>query len=259
MTEYTLITGATSGIGRSFAWRMAQRGESLLLVSRDSGKLTKIRDEITSQHDVDVRILEADLSNPAAGQGVYEAAVEMGIHVGTLINNAGFNECGPFLETDLGKESAMIGLHAGSTTVLTKHFIPAMVKKGRGRVLNIASTGSFVPCPNNAVYAATKAYVLQFSKALHTELSGTGVTVTAVCPGATRSEFARKAGIEGTMLFKWFVLSPEQVVQEALKAVEREKASVVVGLYNKIVVGSARWTPEWIFSRVAMKLLERPS
>ena len=257
MTKSALITGTTSGIGKALAEKFAREKTNLILVSRDIRKLSQQADLLSGQYGVKVNFIAANLEKEDAALMVYEKVKQMGIEIQYLVNNAGFNECGLFLETDVLKEIDMIKVHAVCTTEMMKLFIPDMVKNGYGRVLNLGSTASYMPCPNSSVYGATKAYVLSVSKGLGAELKGTGVTITTLCPGATNTEFARKAEMENTLLFRIFVMEPEDVANAGYRALMRGKTYVVPGIYNKLLVISSKLVPLFILSSVTKMMLKR--
>ena len=257
MNKTVLITGTTSGIGMAFAEKFAYEKYDLVLVSRDEQKLAEQANKLSNKYGINVHIIPVDLLENGAVQKVFETVKNKKLSVQLLINNAGFNECGEFLETNLQKEIDMIRLHAICTTEMTKMFLPDMVKNKYGRILNLGSTGSFMACPYNAVYAATKAYILFVSKGINAELKNTGVSVTTLCPGATKTEFAYKAGIEKTLLFNIFVMTPEKVANIGYKALMKGKASVIVGLYNKLLVLSSKVVPSCILNPCFKLMLKR--
>ena len=246
MNKTALITGTTSGIGKSFAQKLAREGHDLVLVSRDEQKLTAQANDLSNEYGIKVYTIPIDLLENGAAQKVFDLVQGMKLNIQILINNAGFNECGEFLKTDLQMEINMIQLHAIFTTEMMKVFFPGMIKNKYGRILNLGSTGSFMPCPYNAVYAATKAYILYVSKGINAELKGTGVKITTLCPGATKTEFAQKAGINNTLLFNIFVMLPDKVTKVGYKALMKGKVSVIVGIYNKLQVFSSKILPSFI-------------
>ena len=237
MKKFALVTGATSGIGKAMAEKFAQQKHNLILVSKANNidVLNRQADVLAKQHDIEVLAIAADLEKKDAARTVYEAVKALGVHVQILVNNAGFGVCGLFVKTDLTHEINMIHVHAICTTEMTKLFLPDMVTNGCGRIMNIASTSAYTPVSNMAVYAATKAYIDSFSKAVNMELKGTGVTVTVVSPGATHTGFIEKAGMENTLLFRLFVMRPEAVADVGYKAMMRGKRCVVAGIYNKLL------------------------
>ena len=248
MNKTALITGTTSGIGKAFAEKFAKEGYNLILVSRDEQKLTEQAHILSSEYGIKVFEIPLDLLENGAVQKVFNSVEKMKLSVQVLINNVGFNECGVFLETNLQREIDMIRLHAICTTEMTKMFLPDMIKNKYGRILNLGSTGSFMASPCNAVYAATKAFILFVSKGINVELKGTGVSVTTLCPGATKTEFANKAGIDKTLLFNIFVMMPEKVASIGYKALMRRKVCIVAGFYNKLLVFSSKFIPPCILN-----------
>lgn len=257
MTKYAVVTGSTSGIGKAFAEKLAKEKYNLILVSRDESKLLNQQTMISKEYDVVVYTIAIDLTERGAAKRIYTEVTQRRLVVEILINNAGFNECGTFLETDIEKEVAMIQLHSICTTELMKFFLPSMVEKKYGRIINLGSTGSYMACPNDAVYAATKAYILQMSKGINAELKGTGVVVTTLCPGSTKTAFASKAGMESTLLFTLFVMEPETVADIGYRAMLKGRTSIIVGLYNKLLVFTSKITPSTILNSLTQKMLTK--
>jgi len=256
MTKYALITGTTSGIGKALAERFAQEKISLILVSRNVDKLNKQVDFLITQYGIKAHAIAADLEEVSAAFSIYEKVKQMGVEIQYLVNNAGFNECGSFLKTDLEKEIGMIKVHDICTTEMMKLFIPDMVKNKYGRVLNVGSTGSYMACPNDSVYAASKAYILSISKGINAELKGTGVTITTLCPGATKTEFAQKAGMENTLLFRMFVMESKAAADIGFKSLMRGKTYVIAGVYSKLLVLSSKLLPAFILNPVTKIMLK---
>lgn len=252
-----LITGATSGIGYELSKIFAQNGYNLVLVARNKEKLGQIAQEIKDHFLVKVDIIQTDLSVTTAASDVFAELQDKSIHVDILVNNAGFNEYGPFYRTDLQKELQMIQVNLISLTALTKLLLPEMLHQKYGKILNVGSTGSFVPGPLNAVYCATKAYVLSFSEAIAEELRDTGVTVTTLCPGATKTEFAQRAQIEDIKLFQGNIMDPKQVAEEGYKALINGKTRVVAGFTNKLTVFSLRFTPRNMVTKMVKDAMSR--
>ena len=255
MTKYALITGTTSGIGEALAEQFAQNRINLILVSRDIDKLNRQAESLSSRFGIDVQVIAADLTEEHAAQAIYDQTKQMGITVQYLVNNAGFDEHGYFVETDLANEIGMIKAHAICTTQMMKLYIPDMITAKYGRILNLGSTASFMPCPYNSVYAATKAFILSVSKGVGAELKGTGVTVTALCPGATNTEFARKAGMEDTRLFSTMTMDPATVARIGYKAMLKGKPQVVTGFYNKVQVASSKLLPSALMNSMVKMML----
>lgn len=255
MTNWALITGSTSGIGAAFATLLAKENYQLVLVGRNEDKLTKQANELKRLYGVAARSITCDLSEPQAADVVYQQTKKMNIQINTVINNAGFNEYGSFLTTDRVKELKMIQLHTIFPTEMMKLFLPDMMQNEDGKILNVGSTGSIIPCPYDAVYAATKAYLLSVSKAIGSELKDSGVTITTLCPGSTETAFAKKAGMEETLLFKLFVMKPEIVASIGYQAMIKGKTTVVSGLYNKMLVLSSCLLPDRLINYLIMKML----
>lgn len=250
-----LITGSTSGIGKSFANLLAQNGYDLILVSRNAEKLSIQSEQLQSSYPRKVFVIVCDLKKSDSADNVYREVKRMGLEVRLLVNNAGFNECGNFLQTDIEKEMDMMYLHMIFTTKMMKLFLPKMVEDNYGRILNVGSTASYISCPYDAVYAATKAYILSVSKGVAAELKSTEVRITTLCPGSTKTEFAAKAGIENTLLFKLFVMNPDKVANIGYRALIKGKTSVVAGIYNKILVFSSYLLPEKLVNFLTRKML----
>ena len=249
--DTVLITGTTSGIGAAFAEKFAREGNNLILVSKNDAKLRQQQAELQSRYQISVEYISCDLAKAGAAELIADKARECGLSVDVLINNAGFNEAGYFTDTRLSKELDMIQVHIKVLTALTKLFLPGMIERRHGRILNVGSTGAYMPCPYDTVYAATKAYVLSFSNGLYQELKGTGVTVTCLCPGATKTLFASKANIEHTLLFKLFVMQPEDVALIGYKSLMKGKRTTTAGLYNKLLVLSSKLLPISITNPIA--------
>jgi short-subunit dehydrogenase len=197
-----LVTGASGGIGLDLARLLAAGGHDLVLVARSEKKLQEIAQELSGRFKVRCQAMPADLSKPDGVEAVMAGVAAQGLQIDVLVNNAGFGLSGEFAKTDLARELEMIRLNVATLTALTKRVLPGMLERRRGRILNVASTAAFQPAPLLSVYAATKAYVLSFSEAIATELGGTGVTVTALCPGPTVTGFAAAADMTESALFK---------------------------------------------------------
>lgn len=228
-----------------------------MLVSCNDKKLAEQNALLSKEYGISVHTLAIDLTKPDAADKVYSVTNEQGLLVDILVNNAGFNKCGSFLTTTMAAESSMIQLHAVCTTELMKLYLPAMVKNRFGRVVNLGSTGSYMACPNDAVYAATKAYILQVSKSINAELKGTGVTVTTLCPGSTQTAFASKAGMKSTLLSKFLVMDPEKVDAIGYRAMCKGRTLVIAGIYNKLLVFVSKITPSVILNPHIRKMLSK--
>lgn len=243
-----LITGASSGIGLEFAKIFAAQKNDLVLIARSANKLTALADTLKQQYGVVVHVIAADLSKMNEAQLVYDTCKRQDIHVDYLINNAGFGDFGFFVENDWTKTEQMIDLNMKSLTKLCYLFIPDMIKRKLGRILNVASTAAFQPGPTMAVYYATKSYVLFFSEALSNELKGSGVSVTCLCPGATESGFQVAAAMENSALVKGKKLpTSAEVALFGYKAMMKGKLTVIHGWMNYLMANSIRFTPRaWV-------------
>lgn len=224
MNNVALITGGTSGIGKALAHRHAARGRDLVIVAEDAAALKATKRELANHYDVAIETFHCDLTQHNAAQQVFTFVTEQSITVDYLMNNAGFGGQGYFYERELAQDQAMINLNVSTVMQLTRLFLPGMLERNRGKILNVASSAGMVPGgPLQSVYYATKAFVLSFSLGLAGELADTNVTVTALCPGATRTGFVKRSGLEGTSLFRNPPGTPEQVAQDAYHAMEQGK------------------------------------
>lgn len=256
MEQTALITGTTSGIGKALAEQLAREKFNLILVSRNQEKLEAQAKQLADSYGVEVSLIALDLMSEGAAQAVYDRVQEQKKEIQILVNNAGFDEYGAFTKTDLRREQDMIQLHTTFITQTLKLFLPSMIQNGYGRILNLGSIASYIPCPYDAVYAATKAYVLSFSKAVNAELKGTNVSVTTLCPGATATEFAEKAEMEDTWLFKVGVMKADKVAKIGYRAMMKKKAVAVPGAYNKMLVFLSKILPEKTLSWGAKWMLK---
>ena len=237
--RWALITGTTSGIGTALADQFAQKGHALVLVCRDEQRLDRQKIAIESRFGVPVFTIACDLSDPWVPEEIMEALGKHSLDIEILVNNASFNECGYFAETNLGREIQMIQTHVTATTSLTKRLLPAMIKNGSGKILNVGSTGSLVPCPKDAVYCATKAYVLSFSEALSAEFNGSGIGVTVLLQGATRTAHATNAG----RLLTCGVMDARRVATIGYRALMKGRRRVIAGTHNRLIMAAARFMP----------------
>jgi short-subunit dehydrogenase len=252
-----LITGGSGGIGLEIAKQLARRGLDLVLVARTRDALEAVAGQIEGQHDVKVHVFAADLRRREAPEELFDFLRNENIPTQILVNNAGFGLGGEFADTDVQRELEMIQVNIVALTHLTKLFLPAMIKAKSGHVLNLASTAAFQPGPLMAVYYATKAYVLSFSEALAEELRHTGVSVTALCPGPTRTEFATAAHITNSRLFNLFGTADAAAVAEyGVRAMMEGTRVAVPGIKNKIVAQANRFAPRAVTTKVARILQE---
>jgi hypothetical protein len=251
-----LITGASSGIGYHLSKVFARHGHNLVLVARNQPRLNQLAGELQERFGVAVEVIPKDLSVETSAREIVNELQEKSLRIDMLVNNAGVDVYGCFQETEMAQELWMIQINLVTLTQLTKLLLSDMVAQGYGRILNLGSTGSFIPSPLNAVYSATKAYVLSFSEALAEELRGSGVTVTVLCPGATRTEFQRRAGMENVRLLRFGVMEAEKVAEIGYQALMAGKRVVVPGLLNKVQVLSARILPGRVLAKAAKVMLE---
>lgn len=231
-----LVTGASSGIGAEIARGLAARGHGITLVARREERLVELADACASEHGVRAETVAADVATQAGRRKLVDAVSAQGLRVEVLVNNAGFGSGGRFVELDGGRETSMVRTNVEAVVGLSGTYLPDMVERRRGAVLNVASLIAFQPVPFQATYGASKAFVLSFSDALHEELRGTGVTVTAVCPGPVRTEFGESGGFGGAdeRIPGALWLSPEKVAREALDGLGRGVRVVVPGPINRV-------------------------
>jgi len=241
-----LITGASAGIGYELALIFAQNDYNLILTARNERKLQEIARQLREQFHVKIDVMPADLSHPQAPEQVFRQVQEAGIELDVLVNNAGFGMRKEFAQTDWQTLEQMIQLNVVALTHLMRLFVPKMIERKAGHVLNIASTAAFFPGPLMAVYYATKAYVLSFSEAAAHELKGTGVRVTCFCPGATRTDFQQRAGMGGTRLFRMTAMEAPGVAQAAYNAMQKGKTLAIPGWLNRLTVFFERLMPRSI-------------
>jgi short-subunit dehydrogenase len=239
-----LITGASSGIGLEFAKIFAAANNNLVLVARSGGKLLQLAEDLKKKHNISVKVIGADLSKMAEVQKVYDTCKAYEIQIEYLVNNAGFGDFGFFIESDWYKTEQMIDLNIKSVTKMCRLFIPGMVQRKSGKVLNVASTAAFQPGPTMSVYYATKSYVLFLSEAIYNELQGTGVHVTCLCPGSTESGFQSASNLHESALVKGKKLpTAKEVAIFGYKAMMKNKLTAIHGMKNFIMANAIRFTP----------------
>ena len=251
-----LLTGASSGIGADVARSLARRGLGLALVARRAERLEELALELRKAHGVRVEVLEADLAEERSRQRMVEQVSRLALNVEVLVNNAGFGSGGRFHELDAEREVEMVRLNVETVVALCGHYVPDMVRRGRGSVLNVASTAAFQPLPRQATYGATKAFVLSFTEALHADLSGTAVTATALCPGPVRTEFADTAGIgeQAEGLPDVFWADSADVAEQGVSGLEHGRRVVVPGLLNRAGALGGQHAPRGLLLRLAGRL-----
>ena len=252
-----LVTGASSGIGLELARLFAQDGYNLVLVARGAPKLEDLARELRAKHDVAVTVLAKDLASPAAPGEIFDELQRADIAVDILVNNAGFATYGLFSETDLQREMDLLQVNVVALTHLAKLFLPPMMARQSGKILNVASTAAFQPGPLMAVYYASKAYVLSFSEALSCECAGSGVTVTALCPGPTRSGFQERAAMTESKLVQGDIMDAATVAAQGYAALMRGKRCVVPGLSNQCWGLAAKLLPTGMTLKLVRRAQER--
>jgi short-subunit dehydrogenase len=253
---YALITGASSGIGSDLARIFAREGHNLVLTARGQERLESLAVELRGSSKVEVVVVPADLSQPGAAERLVALLDDKNIEVGTLVNNAGFGLWGPFLELDANRQGEMIRLNIAALTELTRLLAPAMVKRGKGKILNVASTAAFQPGPLMAVYFATKAYVLSFSMALREELKGTGVSVTCLCPGSTATRFAETSSMDESRFYNLLKpMSSMEVAEIGYRALQRGEDYRVAGWVNRFQVFLTRFSSIRLAAKLAKKIM----
>jgi hypothetical protein len=242
----TLVTGASSGIGELLAREAARRGHALALTARRGDRLQALADELGG-----AEVIVADLADPAAPAGIAAALTAHGLSVDVLINNAGLGQRGQVATIPLERQLAQVDVNVRALTELTVRLLPAMIARRRGGILNVASTAAFQPGPNMAVYYATKAYVLSFSEALHEELRPHGIKVSALYPGPTYSEFAERADMDRSELFKRFAGDAAKVARDGLDGLERNRAVNISGALNAVMATATRFGPRAVNRKLA--------
>jgi hypothetical protein len=256
--QTALVTGASSGIGLALARRLAAGGFDLVLTARSADRLEALARELAERHGARVRVIPRDLARPEAPAAIAGELASAGIDVDLLVNNAGYGSYGPFAETDLADELAMLQLNVVALTHLTKLFLKPMLARRRGRILNVASTAAFQPGPLMAVYYASKAYVLSFTEALAEELRGSGVTATALCPGPTTSGFQERAAMESSRLVSGrLMMTSEEVAEAGYRGLLAGRRIIIPGWRNRLLAQSARVTPRRVITAVVRRMQEQ--
>jgi len=258
MKPIALITGASGGIGYELCRQFAKNGYDLILVARDEEKLKTYSEEFKKNHDTKSTIILKDLSSVTSAEEIFHQLKHEKISVDVLVNNAGFGTFGKFLETDLKKELSMMQVNMITLTLLTKLLLPEMIQKKSGKILNVASTAAFFPGPLMAVYYATKAFVYSFSQAIRQELKNTGVSVTVLCPGPTRTGFEKGADLQASKLFKHALMDAPVVAEIAYKGLMKNKGIVIPGLRNKIQIFSEHFVPRNLIAGI-VESAQKPS
>lgn len=255
-TETVLITGASSGIGLDMARIFAAQQSNLVLVARSTDKLNQLAEELRAQSGIQVEVISQDLGAPNAVTELCAALDARNLQVDVLVNNAGFGLRGTVAELDCDRQVNMVQVNVTALTELTRRLLPAMLERGRGGILNVASTAAFQPGPWMSVYYATKSYVLHFSEGLFEELKGSGVHVSCLCPGATATGFAAEADMESSLLFRLGTMTSEAVAKAGVNGLRANKPVVIPGLKNWLTAFSVRFSPRFVV-RLLVKALQK--
>ncbi len=254
-----LVTGASGGIGEELARLFAADGHALVLVARSRDRLERLASELGERHNVPARVIASDLARPESPREIFEELEGAGVRVDALVNNAGFGSYGPFAETDLSRELELLQVNVVALTHLTKLFLPGMLGRRRGYVMNVASTAAFQPGPLMAVYYASKAYVLSFSEALSNECAGAGVRVSALCPGPTETGFVAAAGMGDSKLFDRAVMGARAVAEAGYRGLLAGKPVVIPGFRNNLLARSIGFFPRGLVTKVVRGIQEKRS
>ncbi|SHE58698.1 SDR family NAD(P)-dependent oxidoreductase [Chryseobacterium takakiae] len=254
MKEYILITGASSGIGYEMAKQLATKNVNLLLVARSEDKLQKLQKELTVLHQIEVEYFLYDLSEPNSAQDLYNHIKQKNYLVTGLINNAGFGDYGNFTEMPLKKDEEMIAVNITALVGLTKLFGADMTKQGKGKIMNVASLLSFLPFPYYSVYSATKSFVLAFTETVATELEGTGVIVTALCPGTVETPFHTNAMRKTNAMSANKPMPADIVAKAGVELFLNGKGKKIVGIMNWVLSNLPRVTPDKIMMKIKKNL-----
>lgn len=256
---YSLITGASRGIGESFARLLASEGHSLILVARDLKALTALQQSLMAEWDVMIKVISIDLRDPKAPQLIFEQTQKEGWDVDCLINNAGFGRFGEFESHPIGDYLEMVQVNVTAPMALSHYYLAAMRERGRGGIIHVASMAAFQPTPYMTVYGATKAFLRAFSEGLTGENRDSGIRIMTVCPGLTDTHFFIAAGgnLEETLHAAPGMLTPEAVVKETLEALQKGTMTVVPGLKNRLMAILSSAIPHWIGVPLAARILGR--
>ncbi len=254
--KYALITGASLGIGKEMAWYLASKGYSLVLTARNKKSLQELADAVQAKHSVKCLIIPADLSDRAAAVKVHEFCKKHKIKPEVLINNAGFGNSGFFAENDLQREMDLIQVNIASLTALTRLFVPDMIHAGKGWIQNVGSVAGFIPGPWFSSYYASKAYVLSFTEGLSEELRPHGVNVSVLCPGPTKTEFFKNAGVHNSYLDSGKLIGMMTAEEVARIGIDRMFAGdtvIITGGMNKMLPVLTRFTPRFLIRKFSAK------
>jgi hypothetical protein len=249
-----LITGASAGLGREFAKLAARDGHDVVLVARRKERLQELARELAAAHGISATVVDADLSDRAAPRTIVDRTRSAGLSIDFLINNAGFGSHGSFVDTDFARQAEMVDVNIRALMELCHLFLPSMLARKSGRILNVASLAGFVPGPYIAAYYATKAFVLSFSEALAAELRGTGITVTAACPGPTKTEFGAVANSRRSGRFRAASADAASVALHGYQAMLAGRVVAIPGFANRLTAQAVRFTPRAVVRFVAARV-----
>lgn len=257
MNKTALITGASGGIGLELARIHAAKGDDLILVARTGSKLETLKTDLEQEFNIKVHCVVKDLAVKDAGREVYDEIKRKGISVNYLINNAGFGDFGLFAESDWDKQERMINLNITGLVHLTRLFLPGMIERGEGKILNVASIAAFQPGPTMSVYFASKAFVLSFSEAINNEVRDKGITVTALCPGSTDTAFHAVVMGDPKLVNERKMASAKEVAEFGYDAMIKGKPVAIPGLKNSLMAFAARFFPREFIVRMVRKIQEK--
>ena len=252
--ENVLVTGASSGIGLEISKVFARNGSNLVIVARREEKLNEIAEELNAKYGIEVRVLAKDLSKPKSAAEIFNELKRDNHIIDVLVNNAGFGAIGNFYELDHEMQVDMVSLNSVALTSLTRLFLPGMIERNRGGILNVGSLAGFQPGPNATVYYATKAYVLSFTEALAEELKGTKVKVSCLAPGPVATEFGEISGIDKTVLFKFGTQSSSEVAQKGYDGFREGKIITIPSISSSLLPVLVRFSPRFLVRKVTKKL-----
>ncbi len=256
MSKVALVTGAASGIGYEFVKLLLEDSYNVILIDKESDKLIKIKKSFENNFDSEIKIIAKDLSNPSSAKEIYDELTQQQIRIDILINNAGFGIFGKFTDTNWEKEYEMIQLHVVTSTLLVKLFLKGMVERKAGKILFVTSVAAFYPGPFMSIYNATKAYLQSFAEAIAYELKGTGVSVTVLCPGLTKTGFQKTIGGKEPTI-KWSWASADKVAQYGYKAMHAGRVVAIPGFLNYIMANAGRFTTKNAATNIVGKLQQR--
>ncbi len=253
--SYAIVTGASGGIGFELSKLLAKDHSNLILVARNIEKLNEIKAKLENEFSVSVFTIKKDLSVSGVSKELFDEIKSMNVKVSILINNAGFGDFESFAESKIDKQLRMMQLNIITLTELTRLFLPELINQKEGKILNLASIASFMPGPMMSVYYASKAYVLSFTESISNELRGSGVTVTALCPGPTKTKFFDTAEVDNPKFVKLLkTAEPSSVARYGYHAMNKGKVIAIPGIVNKIIIFSVRFTPRKLIRYITGKL-----